>query len=35
VKDLYNENCKPLREKLKKTTENEKSFHAHELARAI
>jgi hypothetical protein len=34
VKDLYNENYKPLK-KLKKTSEDGKISHAHELAELI
>jgi hypothetical protein len=35
VKDLYNENYKPLRKKSKKATEDGKTSHAHRLAESI
>jgi hypothetical protein len=35
VKDLYNENHKPLKKKSKKTTDDRKMSHAHGLAESI
>jgi hypothetical protein len=35
VKDLYNENHKPLRKKLKRTSEDGKISHAYGLAELI
>jgi hypothetical protein len=35
AKDLYNENHKSLKRRLKKTLEQEKMFHAHRLAESI
>jgi hypothetical protein len=35
VKELYNENYKPLKKEIKGITEDGKTFHAHGLAKSI